>query len=811
MFYKINKALNIFILFGILLLPGCGASDAPIQYGDSSVSIEEPKESGGIMNETTLEEDTLPIEETELAHDPETVSDDEQWNNRIYVTADEIQGNILGYSLIRMPPNPENMYYEQDMPYLLDEDIVGKGIYVSDYICETEVFLGNILKEVLTSRGAVSTENRQYFTEYVLQQLADTDWESLDEEWEPDPYAYDREYCMEPVFGGSGNRFFYSFYPDKEKAATEETNKVDITLYVDGDGKIRDIKTSISMVPTEENRIEKWISMEGLFDDTYSEQVIRDGSPCKEEMVWDFERHFRRFMAPDEVYEQNNVGLLESGKVCASAEKLADIFLHVMESRGTDVEKYAEWFGYDKDFSDFADTDWKSLGEEWIAKEEYDCFFIDKIYFSGYVGFRFYFFPDFKTMGVDTANMVVIDCNVDVYEGMLCYTNIDIFPVTEEEYLAMKRNQAESRVPVVEKGTVLLEKTKVAIPVLDRPVMYMPISEFDPSAVAENHSRRKVKNEIWGFTDAAEAGDYLGKKFLQDFAEDNVEAGKIYELAKDKEDILSVLYAIGRFMDDGWKADKQYDCFYVKSNEAEGCMHLQYFFYPERVGEEQTKNRTLVVDMYLSESGIENMEMNSFVLDWKKNENENPYFYNREQASLQVHAEYHNGTEFVDEIADAEIYRVKIYERGCVYRMIVYIEPFMSSWYFKSGEPLNIYFYVTADKIYRILPYAQPEPGGRSIDLYDDDNLLTETLDTDEKLQNNSIVVCQEEELQQEYSSITKDGNKITYYLSETKVNGEPGGEDLFVWEQGKGLVEFGTGFGPRPMDVHINEIQVMK
>ncbi|MDE7258734.1 MAG: hypothetical protein K2N77_05795 [Lachnospiraceae bacterium] len=553
------------------------------------------------------------MKETEPAYDPEVVSDAEQWNNRIYVTADEMQGNILGYSLIRMPPNPENMYYEQDMPYLLDEDIVGKGIYVSDYMCETEVFLGNILKEVLAGRGAVSTENRQYFTDYALQQLADTGWESLDEEWEPDPYAYDRVYCMNPVFGGSGYRFFYSFYSDKEKAAKEETNKVDITLYVDGDGKIRDIKISISTVPTEENRIEKWISMEGLFDDTYSEQVIRDGSPCKEEMVWDFERHFRRFMAPDEVYEQDNEGLLESGKVCASAEKLADIFLHVMESRGTDVEKCAEWFGYDKDFSDFADTDWTLLGEEWIAKEEYDCFFIDKIYFFGYAGFRFYFFPDFKTMGVDTASMVAIDCNVDVYEGMLCYTDIDIFPVAEEEYQAMKQKQAESRFSVVENGTVLLEKTKVAIPVLDRPVMYMPISEFDPSAVAENHSRRKVKNEIWGFTEAAEAGDYLGKKFLQDFAEDKAKAGEIYELAKDKEDIQSVLYAIGRFMDDGWKADKQYDCFCVKSNEAEGCMHLQYYFYPERVGEEHAKSRTLIVDMYLSESGIEHMEMNEFV------------------------------------------------------------------------------------------------------------------------------------------------------------------------------------------------------
>lgn len=189
MVYKINKALNIFILFGILLLPGCGASDASIQYGDYNVSIEKPKEkeSGGIMDETTLEEDTLPIEETESAHDFEVVSEDaEQWNNRIYVTADEMQGNILGYSLIRMPPNSENMYYEQDMPYLLDEDIVGKGICVSDYICETEVFLGNILKEVLTGRGVVSTENRQYFTEYALQQLADTGWESLDVEWKPD-------------------------------------------------------------------------------------------------------------------------------------------------------------------------------------------------------------------------------------------------------------------------------------------------------------------------------------------------------------------------------------------------------------------------------------------------------------------------------------------------------------------------------------------------------------------------------------------------------------------------------------------------
>lgn len=69
-------------------------------------------------------------------------------------------------------------------------------------------------------------------------------------------------------------------------------------------------------------------------------------------------------------------------------------------------------------------------------------------------------------------------------------------------------------------------------------------------------------------------------------------------------------------MDDGWKADKQYDCFYVKNNEAEGCIHLQYYFYPERVSEEQAKGRTLVIDMYLSESGIEDMEMNEFCAEY---------------------------------------------------------------------------------------------------------------------------------------------------------------------------------------------------
>ena len=573
---KNKEKLNILILCGLLFLSACGASDEEQSYEENEISMEEP------------EEETPSIEETEPVQEFEQVDkDDEEWKDTFHVSADGLQGNFLGYSFIRLPRTASVTYYEQDMPYLLDEDMVGKGIYISDYMCETEVFLGNILKDIVISRGTLSGENRVYFTEYALQQLADIDWELLDAEWEPDLYIYDRYYEMNPVSGGGGYRFKYFFYPNQEEIRKEEmeeeTNIVDITLCVDSDGMICKITTDISVEPVRFARIEEGILQTGLFDeDSYGEQIIRNGSPCHEDMVWNFERY------SDETDGQEDEGLLVSGNVCTSSESVADIFLHVMGNRGADVEKYEEWFEYA--FSDFAGADWESLGEDWIVNEEYDCFFINRISI-GWAGFRFYFYPDFQSMGVKTAKAVVIDCNIGISDGLIGYIDIDFFPITEEEYQAVRQKHAENRILLVEKGNVLSGNTKVAIPVLDRKVEYMLISEFDPDSVAVEHSSREVKEEIWGFTDAAETGDYLAQKFLKDFDESNVEKGEI--------------------MEDGWKPCGEYDCYYVKSNEAEGCMHLQYYFYPEQVSGEQT-GKTLVIDVYFSEEGIEYMGVNWF-------------------------------------------------------------------------------------------------------------------------------------------------------------------------------------------------------
>ena len=187
---------------------------------------------------------------------------------------------------------------------------------------------------------------------------------------------------------------------------------------------------------------------------------------------------------------------------------------------------------------------------------------------------------------------------------------------------------------------------------------------------------------------------------------------------------------------------------------------------------------------------------------------ENPYFPAKEHVPLKVHAQYYNRG-FVDEIADAEINRIKIYEEGSIYKLKIYIVPTIHSWYFVDNENMSMYFYVMADKIYWILPYTQLEPGGKTINFYDDDDMLVKTLDTDEKLQSIGVLrlVCQEKDICEEAFYITQEENRITYHSSETKPNGEPGGEDLFVWKKGKGLVEFGIGFGPGPMDVHIDEI----
>lgn len=549
---------------------------------------------------------------TESGNTDMCAEDEYKAEEKIYVTGEQVQGNMLGYSLLRTPQG--DIYYEHDMPYLLDEAVVGRGIFVSEYVCETEVFLGGILRELLEGRGNISGESRVYFTEWALQQVDETDWELLEEGWVVDPYAYDRWYQLNDAFGGNGYDFVYIFYADKEKMMTGETDMVLISLSVNSAGQIYQIRIKIETVSAEKARMEAYVNRNGLFDYIYGEYVIQDGHAVNERMVWDFEKFWRRFMYPDETYEQCDRGLLISGNISASAESLGNVWISLLENSAEEINE--ELCGSEAELTDFADSleYWRRHDENWTAAENYDCLFMDYIYMSGRAGFRYCFYPDYEAMGVDVAKAVVIDCQIDITDGKLFDAEMKIFPMTREEcQKAGESGKEEGRVRIVEKGNVLQENVKTAIPVPDRQLLPVPVSEVELTDISGDSYERKEKDSVWGFQDAGETADFLGQKFLKDIRDGDMRAGEISMLCVDKDRMWEFFSrAEQRFMEDGWEADDGYDCYYIRRNEVAGCMHLQYYFYPGRTDRTQESGRTMVVDVYLSERGIESMKVNEY-------------------------------------------------------------------------------------------------------------------------------------------------------------------------------------------------------
>ena len=84
------------------------------------------------------------------------------WQDKLVVTAKQVQGNALGYSLFR---TAGEISYVRDADYLIEENAVGNGIFISEHMSETEAFLGHILIEALYNRGEIAEENKPYFTD----------------------------------------------------------------------------------------------------------------------------------------------------------------------------------------------------------------------------------------------------------------------------------------------------------------------------------------------------------------------------------------------------------------------------------------------------------------------------------------------------------------------------------------------------------------------------------------------------------------------------------------------------------------------
>lgn len=201
---------------------------------------------------------------------------------------------------------------------------------------------------------------------------------------------------------------------------------------------------------------------------------------------------------------------------------------------------------------------------------------------------------------------------------------------------------------------------------------------------------------------------------------------------------------------------------------------------------------------------------------------DNPYFFRH--SLITANAKYFAVTEGKqhEETVNAEVSLVKTYEEGDVYKFTIdIISDYFSTWYIQGGEPVNMFFYVTPDKIYLISRYVQTEPGETAYYYFGGDELVTKILDTDEKLVNNSLIVCQEEETEDntgaeqysmstnnkenEHYSISKNGNQIFCSYYQLRVSGDMLYRDKFLWEKGKGLVAYLTGYGVGDYDIYLD------
>lgn len=207
-------------------------------------------------------------------------------------------------------------------------------------------------------------------------------------------------------------------------------------------------------------------------------------------------------------------------------------------------------------------------------------------------------------------------------------------------------------------------------------------------------------------------------------------------------------------------------------------------------------------------------QMNSSEETDKNNDDinfENPYFLFKDRLFFSADIQYIEDEAVTIINGKLELQWLKEYDIGNLYKLIV--EPDSRITDYLSEERLIIYFYVTSDKIYRLWSYTVRD--GKLIEFYNNDALLMETLNTDEKLVINGEVVCCMEDMTDElevsevgkHVTIIQRGEQIIYDRVDINENGGRGFYERFVWEEGKGLVEYKSGYRMESEILYIDNI----
>jgi hypothetical protein len=248
--------------------------------------------------------------------------------------------------------------------------------------------------------------------------------------------------------------------------------------------------------------------------------------------------------------------------------------------------------------------------------------------------------------------------------------------------------------------------------------------------------------------------------------------------------------------------------------------------YPKDRGENMTKKIKLSIYLCIvlvcvgckNNSNADKLEIN-YSTDYnegtdKSDENinfENPYFYSQTDCLYSADIQYIDVDTVTTINGELELQWLKEYNNGNLYKLMV--EPDGNIIDYLGNERLIIYFYVTADKIYRLWSYVVQD--GKLIEFYNNDILLIETLNTDEKLiKNGELVCCMEDKTDElelsevgKHVTIVQQGEQITYNRVDIGESGNREFYETFVWVKGNGLVEYKSGYRMEADILYIDNI----
>ena len=493
------------------------------------------------------------------------------WTDCIPIEPEEIKENIIGYTLMR---TPEGVYYVRDSDYLLEKDIIGKGVFVSEYVNEIEVFIGQILINVIKGRGTIVEEDKQYFSDWALEQVQGTDWKALDTGGRPDSYLYYRSYTINYVFGDVGYDFTYTFYPDRD--AIEETAQiVTVKILIDKTGIIRggnvEINNTARAVITEISNIK------GLFDDELQEEIIEEGILYQDKVV----------------YEQSGSGLLISESAAVCAEEVGEIIIDVLESKGKNAAVYDMQFEDENAFRSFQELSWDQLDEGWMANPYYDCYYINDGSCMDTHTFLFYIYPNYDGMKTETASALTFRCRVNGSLGKFIYTDLQIYLMTKKEYQAARDWQGKKSA-FKKAGEINGGGSKIEISMPENSLIPDFISNVTITKQDGIQKEKSSGKEDRVYIDKCINVDSLGEAMIE-----NMKIGIVEWL-----DPASEIYEI---IEDGWEVRQEYDAYYMAHNEKAGAQLYRYYFYWNKPGEKNEK--VLVTDIWISQSGVTDTRM----------------------------------------------------------------------------------------------------------------------------------------------------------------------------------------------------------